>query len=610
MKRLTTEDFIEKSKEKHNDKYDYSLVKYKNAHSKVKIICHNHDYLGNEHGVFEIAPYSHLSGHGCPKCGGSNILSIDEWIYKAKQIHGNKYDYSKITDTRSSVKGIIICPLHGEFRQNLNSHLQGAGCPMCKSTLAYSKKTFIDKANIIHNSFYNYDKFVYNGNKVKGLITCPIHGDFLQTPEKHLYGRGCPKCKSSKMEDEIIRVLNENNIKYDYQSKILNLGLKTVDFYLNEYGIIIECQGNHHFKPIKYSYSMTDDGLTKQYIKQVKSDEEKYETALKMGYKIFYYFNPNIIEDKTINCKYGFYKDKNVYTDKETLITDVLQNEKNNSICLKENAFKMFINDFKQNVSKHFTTSNNGGLNIKNYAIHFHELKHNERDDLNKISRENRKLNINTIHIFEDEYYERGNIIFKKLKHILNLDNNNKQKIMARKCIIKEIDSTSAFDFLNKNHIQGSVPATIYLGAFYNDNIIGVMTFLHEGKNKWNLNRFASDNNYICSGIGGKLFKYFIKNYEYDEIKSFADKRWTINEDDNVYIKLGFKKDMILSPEYRYINGEEKIRYHKFGFRKQILIKKYPNAGLNINMTEREMTEKLGYQRIWDCGLIKYVYKL
>lgn len=427
MKRLTTEDFIEKSKEKHNDKYDYSLVKYKNAHSKVKIICHNHDYLGNEHGVFEIAPYSHLSGHGCPKCGGSNILSIDEWIYKAKQIHGNKYDYSKITDTRSSVKGIIICPLHGEFRQNLNSHLQGAGCPMCKNKQTQRKINNIIKKEAYHNN----------------------------------------------------------------KSSIINA----------------------------------------------------------------------------------------------------------------------FIDDFKQNVSKHFTISNNGGLNIKNYAIHFHELKHNERDDLNKISRENRKLNINTIHIFEDEYYERGNIIFKKLKHILNLDNNNKQKIMARKCIIKEIDSTSAFDFLNKNHIQGSVPATIYLGAFYNDNIIGVMTFLHEGKNKWNLNRFASDNNYICSGIGGKLFKYFIKNYEYDEIKSFADKRWTINEDDNVYIKLGFKKDMILSPEYRYINGEEKIRYHKFGFRKQILIKKYPNAGLNINMTEREMTEKLGYQRIWDCGLIKYVYK-
>ena len=124
---------------------------------------------------------------------------------------------------------------------------------------------------------------------------------------------------------------------------------------------------------------------------------------------------------------------------------------------------------------------------------------------------------------------------------------------------------------------------------------------------KWELTRFASDNGKICQGIGGKLFKHFIREYNPSEIKSFADRRWTINEESNVYIKLGFKFDGYLAPQYRYYNAkvDRYHRFHKFGFRKQILSKKY---GFPLTMTETEMTEKLGYKKIWDCGLIKYVW--
>ena len=131
------------------------------------------------------------------------------------------------------------------------------------------------------------------------------------------------------------------------------------------------------------------------------------------------------------------------------------------------------------------------------------------------------------------------------------------------------------------------------------------MSFIKEPNNNWNLARFASDNKHICCGIGGKLFKYFTRNYTFNTVKSFADKRWTFDTKKNIYLELNFRQEKNMMPEYRYIKNGEKIRHHKFGFRKQSLSKKY---GLDINLTETEMTKKLGYDRIWDCGLIKYVY--
>jgi len=110
---------------------------------------------------------------------------------KAKKIHGGKYDYSNGTYTNSSSKLIIMCPIHGEFEQTPNSHLKGCGCPKC-GIMKYSKsqslgrEKFISKANIVHNGKYDYSKCRYKQSKIKLTITCPIHGEFEQTPNTHL----------------------------------------------------------------------------------------------------------------------------------------------------------------------------------------------------------------------------------------------------------------------------------------------------------------------------------------------------------------------------------------------------------------------------------------
>ena len=180
---------------------------------------------------------------------------------------------------------------------------------------------------------------------------------------------------------------------------------------------------------------------------------------------------------------------------------------------------------------------------------------------------------------------------------------------MGRKCTIALIEKDLAENFLNTNHIQGFSSATIYIGAIFEGEIVGVMTFkiCDKNSNSWELTRFATNMNYVCQGVGGKLFNWFVKHYNPNEVKSFADRRWTVDLENNLYTKLGFQLNEVLKPDYKYYNNKvnKYKRFHKFNFRKKILHKKY---GLSLTMTETEMVKELGYDRIWDCGLAKYIW--
>ncbi len=223
-----------------------------------------------------------------------------------------------------------------------------------------------------------------------------------------------------------------------------------------------------------------------------------------------------------------------------------------------------------------------------------------------KLNKANKK-GIKLIQIFEDEYQYKREIVFSKLRHALGKD-FDLPKIAGRKCLIKHTNRAETEHFLEHFHIQGFCSSSVYLGAFFDNRLIAVMTFLKEKEGYWNLTRFATDTNYICQGVGGKLFSAFVQEYNPKEVKSFADRRWTTNVNDNIYIKLGFKLDSILKPDYQYFNShiDRYMRFHKFGFRKTILSKKY---GFSMEMTESEMAKAAGFDRIWNCGLVKYVWQ-
>ena len=212
------------------------------------------------------------------------------------------------------------------------------------------------------------------------------------------------------------------------------------------------------------------------------------------------------------------------------------------------------------------------------------------------------------IHIFEDEFVNKKEIVFNKLKHILKLD-YNLPKVCGRKVVVKEIYKSDAQVFLEQYHIQGFSSSTVYLGGFYGDELVAVMTFKHGNvKNpNWELTRFAQKPTYYYQGVASKIFTYFVRHYNPKIIVSFADRRWTLNVDNNLYTLLGFELESINKPDYKYYNEnvERYKRFHKMSFNKQTLHKKY---GFPLTMTETEMAKELGFDRIWDCGLFKFVW--
>jgi len=209
------------------------------------------------------------------------------------------------------------------------------------------------------------------------------------------------------------------------------------------------------------------------------------------------------------------------------------------------------------------------------------------------------QLGFQLIHIFEDEWIFKKEIVKSRLRQILNV--NKSTKIYARKCNIKEITSKEKDEFLIKNHIQGSDISKIRLGAFYNEELVSVMTFSKGNISKgitsknfiWELNRFCSSNDYHVIGIASKLLEYFKRNYEWKEIFSYADRRWS---EGKLYYKLGFKLESITNLNYWYVKGIHRI--HRFGLRKRLNEPK--------NIPEWILRQKEGYRRIWDCGNLKF----
>ena len=283
--------FIAKAKQIHNNKYDYSKVNYINNRTPVEIIC-------PKHGSFFQTPHEHLDGCGCQKCKlekqslNRRKKQLD-FISQLKELHGGKYDYSKTVYTTAHDYITVTCPKHGDFKIRASNHLRGQGCPLCRNEkIGQSKRStneiFIDKAKKVHGGKYDYSKVDYKGNKIPVIIICPEHGEFLQRPNDHLMGHGCPECakKFGIAEKLVLKALREKYgvVSYQYKESFLQsrTSYKSIDFYLPDYKIGVEYQGAQHLGPnIRF-------GGEECYKIQYQRDMDKFKVCEENGIKMFY----------------------------------------------------------------------------------------------------------------------------------------------------------------------------------------------------------------------------------------------------------------------------------------------------------------------------------
>lgn len=263
-----------------------------------------------------------------------------------------------------------------------------------------------------------------------------------------------------------------------------------------------------------------------------------------------------------------------------------------------------------------FTTINNSKSIISPYEIDIYipdrqiavEINglywHSERLIPNKTYHLNKtklceEKGIQLIHIFEDEWLNKKEIVKSRIKQILNV--NDATRINARDCYVKEIDPTTKNNFLNKYHLQGEDKSLIKLGAYHGNELVGVMTFSKGNISKgsrneegvYELNRFCTNFNYHIAGIASKLLEHFKRNYNWTRLFTYADRRWSNGD---LYYNLGFEFKHETDINYWYVKSGKRI--HRFRLRKR--------KDESKELTEWQLRYAEGYDKIWDCGNLKF----
>jgi len=540
---VTTELFIERAKEKHGDKFDYSKVNYVKQYEKVILIC-------PVHGEFLMEPRNHLRcNSGCYECKSTLKLSNKQWIEKAKNRHNDKYDYSLSEYVNNKTKIKIICPEHGEFEQMPITHINGGNCRSCINlNQTKNNDTFINNAISIHGNVYNYSLSKYVNNKTKLKIVCSIHGEFEQTPQSHLSGSGCLKCNILKQTKTNADFINESKLifgdKFDYS---------LVDYVNNETKVKLSCKKHGEFEATPNNHLSKSQQCIKCAFIKTKPEKE-----------IFTYIK-SLIDIGIVS------NDRKILNGKELDI--YIPSRK---IAIEYNGLYWHSESFKTN----------------KYHI-------NKTDQCEK-------QGVQLIQIFEDEWLHKQDIVKSRLKHIFGLTEN---KIYGRKCVIKEVITSNAKLFLENNHIQGNVNSKIKLGLYYEDELVSLMTFgglraslgQKSTEGNYELVRFTNKLNTTVIGGADKLLKHFIKINQPKQIISYADRRWSQG---GVYEKLGFEFAHNSPPNYFYLVKNK--REGRFKYRKDILV----NEGFDPNKTEHQIMSERKIYRIYDCGCKKYILNL
>ena len=559
----------------------------------------------------------------------SKRLTTAEFIEKAKKVHGDRYDYSKAEYITNSTDIIIICREHGEFKQRPNNHFNGKGCPECKKMTISKKKSsntdeFIKKATAIHRNKYSYEKTVYKKNKLNVTITCREHGDFLQTPDTHLGGKGCTECgkiigikkKTKTTELFVERSVAVHGAKYDYSRSEYTGRFKDIIIVCREHGEFKQTPGSH-----LSGSGCPVCGQESRNIKLTETTEEFIKKSIEIH-----------------GSKYDYNKTEYIHGNTEVIITcaihgDFLQTPNNHKdmcgcpVCGKiiskpEIELADFLAEFGEVIRNDRTF-------LKNYkeidiimpgfklCVEYNgTVWHSERFSKDPVwhmfnkQKECEDKGYRLIHVAD---YENKEAVKNSLKMILGVSN----KIHARKL---QVDIGKSSDkvikqFFDTYHLQGNARGCdVYYLKNINGDIEAAMAFgpsvSHRGlldNSVRELRRYVSKDRVV--GGASRLLKNFIKNNpEVMKIISYSDNRWF---NGRMYEAIGFIKERDIPPDYKYVHNktEGRIPKHKSAFKKDQLVKM---EGFDFNPDESEHQNCLrnGWYRIYDCGKKKWVMEI
>lgn len=537
-------EIIDKGTEIFKGKYDYSLIgDIKTKKEKFPIIC-------PKHGVFNKTFEHHIRRQqGCPECSGRKRYTTEEFINKCQKLeHTSEMTFENTLYVNNKQKVKVYCHHkdnngndHGEFEISPGHLLSGEGCPKCRYVKSASSKRrsieeIINKSKEIHGDKYDYSLLTeYKNDRVSYPIICPEHGVFYQTFNNHIKTKqGCPicgkiKCSEARIlttEEFINKAKEKHGDKYDYSKTVYKKSGLKVDIICPEHGLFSQVARNHLF----------GQGCPKCFRDKSTIERELFDFV------------------------------------REILPQDILV-EENNRTVLNGKEIDVYVPTHKVGFEMN-------GL-----------IWHSERFDIEPDYHLNKTLNclkhgIRLIHIFEDEW------LFKKdiCKHIIKNALNCYDKIIHQElCEVKEVGYNETISFLEENHLRGSIDNDLSLGAYYNDELVEIMSFKRNNQD-YEILRHCYCNNISINKNDSLILKYFVENYNPNTISILIDKGY---DDDLIYKNFGFKFDNEIEPDYYFV--ESKIRFNK-------------NV-CPVDMDENEFLETKGWYKIYDCGYSKYMWR-
>lgn len=285
-------------------------------------------------------------------------LTNETFKERARQIHGDKYDYSKVEYGKNNKEKVcIICPEHGEFWQRPNRHLRGDGCPFCSSSKKMTQDEFINKVNLIYKGKYDFSKAIYVNTDAKVKCICPEHGEFWQTPHHLLKGVACERCgrkraselKTKKASDEFIKkAIGIHGNKYDYSK---------VEYVNNREKICIICPEHGEFWQTPNSH-LSGQGCPKCNSSKLEREVRNFLTENKIQFeeqKSFEwlknykkmkldFFLPKY--NIAIECQGGqHFKPINFFGGKDGFLKIINRDKKKNELCKNNNVKILYYSD-------------------------------------------------------------------------------------------------------------------------------------------------------------------------------------------------------------------------------------------------------------------------
>jgi hypothetical protein len=556
--------------------------KYLGNDIKIKFTC-------SRHHTWEARPNDIVAKQsGCPQCAGTVSRTAEQALTEIKQRWPNLTILSNHFEKLGRREQIEA---QCEYGHTWNTHyerlIQGHYCPHCNQNARYDLATFTAKLSKVNKTVKPVGNYVN--------VTTPIETECLTCghtwkprPYNLLQGYGCPSCsRNNKFSKKALAWLayieTTEGIEIQHARKYGEFRVPgtryRADGYCEQTNTVYEFYGDYwHGNPLTTEPTHYNQHLSRTYGDLYKMTIERENGIRSLGFNVVSMWESEydcIVRDNFTAEMIGQLQLPNCKLIAQTPYYIVVGTDDVVAVIVNTgNPPESDVRSATQKLKQQYTTD-------QKYCVV----------------------------LFADEVRENSELVRRKIIHYTG-NNTATPRLHTRQLMIRLADKSEKKTLLDKNHIQGNDNAQVNLGAYYGDKLVAVMTFSHprvalgQKGNKdrtgvWELSRFCTDVDYRIPGVASRLLKHFQRNWQWREIYSYADKRWSVG---GMYEALGFQLVADNPPDYFYV--VDGVRKHRWNYRKDVLKNTLP--GYDPMKTEYDNMVAAGYWRVWDCGTLKY----